>query len=225
MRALLVANQLDTDAGYIGNRFRHHGYAFSECHREALSDWPALDGSDLVLLLGSEWSVYWEDNAASVKQESMLVREAHDRGVPVFGICYGSQLIAHALGGTVEKAREHEIGWMDITSDVPEVIVPGPWMQWHYDCFTPPPGADELGRSAVGSQIIRLGRTFATQFHPEVDESIVTYWANSDGGRSELAKHGMSPEALIDDTRRHVAESKPNAERIVDWFLDHVAGS
>ncbi len=224
MRALLVANQLDCDAGYIGDRFRSHGFSFGECHRETLADWPQLDGHDLVLLLGSEWSVYWPENKASVQQESALVRTAHDRGVPVFGICYGSQMVAHALGGTVERAREPEVGWFDITSDIPDAAAPGPWMQWHYDCFTPPPGAEELGRSSAGSQMVRLGRTFATQFHPEVNESIVTRWARSESGSTELAKRGMSPDELIDITRRHVIDSQPNAERLVDWFVNKVAG-
>jgi GMP synthase-like glutamine amidotransferase len=224
VRALLVANALDCDPGFIGDRFRHHGFSFTENHRETLSDWVGVNGHDMVLLLGSEWSVYWPDKAKEAAAEAELVREAHGRGVPVFGICYGSQMIAHALGGTVEKAREPEIGWYDVTCDIP-AVAPGPWMQWHYDCFTPPPGAEELGRSPSGSQVIRLGRTFATQFHPEASETIVSRWARSAGGRAELERLGTSSEALIDATRANVLDSEPNAHAIVDWYLDHVAGS
>ena len=83
-------------------------------------------------------------------------RDAHTaHGVPIYGICYGNQIMAHALGGTVERAREPEIGWHQIVSDVPEVISEGPWMQWHYDVVTVPPGAEELARSAVGPQAWR----------------------------------------------------------------------
>ena len=45
--------------------------------------------------------------------------------MPVYGICYGNQIMAHALGGTVERAREPEIGWHHVVSDVPEVIPEG----------------------------------------------------------------------------------------------------
>jgi GMP synthase-like glutamine amidotransferase len=224
VRALLIANVLDSDAGFVGHRFREHGFSFSENHRERLDDWIGVEGHDLVVLLGSEWSVYWPENAVATEQESALIRNAQRRGVPMFGICYGSQMISHALGGTVERAREPEIGWMDVTSDI-AAVASGPWMQWHYDCFTPPPGAEELGRSAVGSQILRIGRTFATQFHPEANEAMIAYWARSEGGSAELQRLGRSADELLDITRKNVIDSEPNAHALVDWFLDNVAGS
>jgi GMP synthase-like glutamine amidotransferase len=113
---------------------------------------------------------------------------------------------------------------MDVTCDIP-AVASGPWMQWHYDCFTPPPGAHELGRSAVGSQILRIGRTFATQFHPEANEAMIAYWARSEGGSAELQRLGRSADELLDITRKNVIDSEPNAHALVDWFLDNVAGS
>lgn len=225
MRALLIANANDTDAGFVGERFRSHGYAFDECHREHPGDWPSLDGHDLVVLLGSEWSVYWPHVADSVAAEAELIRSAHAAVVPVFGICYGNQIMAHALGGSVERAREPEIGWSHVVSDIPEVIAEGPWMQWHYDVVTVPPASQELARSAVGPQAWRLGRSFCTQFHPEATETMIRRWANSEGGSAELLKYGIKPDHLIDEARRNVADSQPAAEHIVDWFLDRVAGS
>ena len=40
MRALVVDNANDFDPGYVGQRFREHGYAFTDCHRERPADWP-----------------------------------------------------------------------------------------------------------------------------------------------------------------------------------------
>jgi GMP synthase-like glutamine amidotransferase len=223
VRALLIGNSDDCDAGFSGERFRHHGFAFIECHRDRPREWTSLDGVDLVMLLGSEWSVYWQHLADEVAVELALVREAHQRRIPLYGICYGAQSIATALGGTVERAREPEIGWYDdIVSDIPDVIAPGPWMQWHVDAVTLPPGADELARSPVAIQAYRLGRTFATQFHPEVNEAMITRWAID--GNDDLVKSGSSADELRALTSRNVLESRPNAERIVDWFLEHVAG-
>ncbi len=91
MRALLIANQNDADAGFVGERFRFHGYSFTECFREHPQEWPELDGHDLVVLLGSEWSVYWPEIADNVAAEAALIRQAHERGVPQFGICFGIQ--------------------------------------------------------------------------------------------------------------------------------------
>ncbi|MCU1359029.1 MAG: putative amino transferase [Ilumatobacteraceae bacterium] len=219
MRALLIANSGDADPGFIGQRFRHHGFAFTECHREHPDEWPALDGHDLVLMLGSEWSVYWPHVAQSVDAEAALIRAAHARGLPQFGICFGNQTMAHALGGTVERARTAEIGWYDIVSDVPESIASGPWFQWHYDVVTVPPGAHELARTAVGPQAWKLGRSFSTQFHPEVNESIIARWT-SGAGADEIAAFGASVDDLIAQTRNNVAVSREHADHLVDRYLD-----
>ncbi|HEX2783373.1 MAG TPA: gamma-glutamyl-gamma-aminobutyrate hydrolase family protein [Ilumatobacteraceae bacterium] len=224
MRALLIANAGDADGGFVAERFRQRGYSFTECHRENLADWPDLAGHELVLTLGSEWSVYWPHVAESVAAEADLIREAQAAAVPIYGICYGNQIMAHALGGTVERARQPEIGWHQVVSDLPEVIAEGPWMQWHYDVVTVPANSTELARSAIGPQAWRLGRSFCTQFHPEATETMIRRWASSDGGSTELLKYGMKPDQLIEESRRNVADSQPAAEHLVDWFLDHVVG-
>ena len=150
-----------------------------------------------------------------------MIQEATRRGVPVFGICFGHQVIAHALGGSVQKAREPEIGWMNIDSDLPDVIAAGPWMQWHYDVVTAPAKATELARSAAGPQAVRLGRTFSTQFHPEATETMLSRWTTGFGA-DELQRIGSSAEALMATTRASVQQSRANADRIVDWFCETV---
>lgn len=224
MRALLIANGADADAGFIGDRFREHGYSFDECLRESPGDWPQLDGHELVLLLGSEWSVYWPDVADKVQAEVAVLHEAARRGVPVFGICFGNQVMAHAFGGDAHKADIVEIGWQDVQTDIPDVIAAGPWMEWHYDVVTVPPHALELARTESGPQAWQLGRMFSTQFHPEVHESIVRRWATG-FGEQELLRIGSSPEELIEATKHNVASSRPNAERLVDWFVDTIVPS
>lgn len=221
MRALLLCNYYDADPGFVGERFRQHGYSFTECHRERRATWPSLDGHDLVLSLGSDWSVYWPHVESEVAAEAALIRSAHDQGIPVFGICYGNQIMSHALGGTVERAREPEIGWYEIVSDIPEVIAPGPWFQWHSDVVTVPGQAEELARSAVGPQSWRAGTSMCTQFHPEVTEAMVRRWIEG-GGAEEAAKFGRDPDQLLADTRRNVADSKPNTNTLVDWYVESV---
>ncbi len=86
MRALLVANANDADPGFIGQRFAEHGFigerfkehgsVFEHCERENPDLWPSLDGADLVLLLGSWWSVYWPDIAKSVVRHTQSLFSA-----------------------------------------------------------------------------------------------------------------------------------------------------
>jgi GMP synthase-like glutamine amidotransferase len=223
MRGLLVCNSYDSDAGFIGEAFRAHGYAFSECHREHPSEWPDLAGADLVLMLGSDWSVFWEHLAVEVAAEASLLRAAIDGGRPVFGICYGAQMIAQALGGQVERAPVHELGWYDIDSDVPEIAT-GPWFEWHYDHIAQiPPGATELARTALATQAFTVGRTLATQFHPEVTNSMAERWTSGAGG-DELTKLAVDRRQLLDETRVAVELSRGHAAALVDWFCDEVAG-
>lgn len=218
MRALLIANEGDDDPGFVGERLAEVGYRFVRCRREDPAGWPELAGHDLVLLLGSEWSVYWPHVAASVDAERALVWAAHARSVPILGICFGAQVVAHALGGAVRRAPVPEIGWLDIETDVPEGIAPGPWMQWHFDAVSVPLGALELARTAVCPQAFRLGRTLAVQFHPEVTVDVVTRWT-ADGGAERLAAEGVDLDALLAGTVDAVAASGPNARRLVDWFI------
>ena len=221
MRALLIANAVDADAGYAGDRFRHHGYAFTECHREHPDEWPDLAGHDLVLLLGSEWSVYWEGYAREVAAETALTRAADERGVPLFGICYGAQMLAHAFGGRVKRSPVPEIGWYDVDSDVPDAIARGPWLQWHDDVVEIPPRATELARSPVGPQAFRFDRVMGTQFHPEATETMLARWS-AGAGDDELRRVDSCREQLLERTRREIELSRPACDRLIDWYLETI---
>lgn len=229
VRALLIANADDADPGFIGQRFAEHGFIgerfkehgikFEHCERERPDQWPTLDGADLVILLGSWWSAYWSDVAQSVRAECELILETHRRGIPLFGICFGAQIMATAFGGSAQRAATHEIGWHKVTADPPYEVIGGTWLQWHYDTFTVPKTLEVIATSPAGPQAIRAGRSFATQFHPEATEQIVRRWA-SESGETELAKVGLNAGELIAQTSREVAQSAKAAARLVDWFME-----
>lgn len=63
-------------------------------------------GCDAYIISGSASSVY--EDEAWISDLKEFVRRAADRRVPVFGICFGHQILAEALGGSVERA---ENGW------------------------------------------------------------------------------------------------------------------
>jgi len=216
VRALAVGNGNDFDTGFVGHRLREHGYVFTECHRERPAGWPALDGVDLVLTLGSEWHVYDPATAELVDAEAALVRETVARDVPLIAICFGAQVLSHALGGTVDLASAPEIGWLDFP--LGDSLPAGPWLVWHDDVFTVPHGFDELARSPAGPQLVRGGRSLASQFHPEATETMIERWLGM-GGADQLRRHGLDPAVFRAETRRNVERSRPNAAALVDWFL------
>jgi len=223
VRALVVGNSYDRDPGFVGERLTELGYTLVACHREHPDEWPDLDGVDLVVPLGSDWSVYWEHVQSSVVAESQLLRAAHDRSIPVLGICCGAQMLAHTLGGSVARSPEPEIGWYAVESSIPELSGDGPWFQWHADRFTAPPEALQVAASPLAEQAFRIGRTLALQFHPEVTEAIVTRWCR--GGADELHRHGRNAELILEQTRSHVSRTARTAAQLVDWFLAEVAGA
>ena len=220
MEVLVIANEGDDDPGLVGAALADRGARLSTVHREAHASWPAIEAVDIVVSLGSDWSVYWEHVSPHVEGEAAFLRRVHRAGVPIFGICFGAQIVSHALGGEVQRAEVPEIGWYELAGATGPLEC-GPWFEWHVDTFTVPPGAVELARSPSGPQAILAGRTFATQFHPEVDEAIVTRWA--EWGQTALAAAGRSMEELVERTRLEMKAAPQRAERLVDWFLDEVA--
>ena len=136
---------------------------------------PRADSFDLLVVMGSIESVY-DRSVPWIAPERALVSRAVDDGKPVLGICFGGQLLADVLGGTVTRASRTEIGWGTVDTLDPGRIGPGPWLNWHDDAFTCPPGAEALATSSVSLQAFVDGPHTGVQFHPEVTRSVVDLW-------------------------------------------------
>lgn len=221
MRALVIANTGDDDAGYVGERLREHGYELILGHRDQATMPQSLDGFDLLLMLGSDWSVYWDHVRDDVERESSLVQQAAERDLPTLAICYGAQLASHALGGSVEQAHQVEIGWFDIASNEPDFIQTGPWFEYHIDKFTPPPNAEVIAQTGAGPQAYRLGRMLAVQFHPEVSPQIIRRWGSSSS--DDAAKYAIDFEAVYAQSDDVASDARKRCHDFVDAFLARIA--
>ncbi|MDR1947341.1 MAG: glutamine-hydrolyzing GMP synthase [Desulfovibrio sp.] len=102
-----------------------------------------------------------------------------EAGVPVLGICYGMQLLAHALGGGLANSRDREYGpaelsltapsplWKGLPQDAPFTV----WMSHGNRVMSPPPGftvtagTPNLDLAAMADDKRKI---YAVQFHPEV---------------------------------------------------------
>lgn len=233
MRALVIQHDHVSPPGPVGRRLRERGYELDlhlvveedNFHRPHLHNpFPQLDGVDLVVSMGAPWSAYDEATVGPwVEQELQLLREADERGTPVFGICFGGQLLAAAHGGGVVRSDEAEIGWVEVDTDDPSLVTKGPWFQWHFDRWEVPPGGVEVARNAVASQAFRLRRNLAVQFHPELTPSMLDGWLGN-GGEANTRKFGVDVEKLRDRTSVEEPHAEQRAFRLVDDFLDRVAG-
>jgi GMP synthase-like glutamine amidotransferase len=218
VNVLVIANREDPDSGYVGDALLARGAELTTTWRDDLTTVTELPQDvDLVVSLGSDWHVYDPSVAPSVEREAAYLRATIDAGTPVLGICFGAQVLAHALGGEVRKdAGGGEIGWYVVESDDP-TIPEGPYVQWHSDVFTTPPGAVELARSPVGPQAFSYGSAFAVQFHPEVTPAVLQRWAM--GGRSTLEQRGIDPGTLVAEAQRQAGAAQGRAEALVEAFL------
>ena len=224
---LVIGNEGDADAGLVGAHLIGDGFALVPIMREGFESWPAtldlLGGVEMVLSLGSDWSVYADHVAEPVAAEAAVLRAAHDAGTPILGICFGAQMLAHALGGAVEQAPVTEIGWYTIETDLPAEVGDGPWPQWHSDRCVLPNGAIEFARSAAGPQGFRIGASVGVQFHPEVTGDIMGRWA-AGPGEAELAVVGLTRDELLGlceaNAARHAAQLVPLMAAINQWLFD-----
>ncbi len=175
---------------------------------------------DVIVPLGARWAAY-DDDVPWIPTEMELLRRALSGGAAVLGVCFGGQLLARALGGTVTRSPEPEIGWCDVESDEPGLVAGGPWFQWHFDRFTPPPGTREVARNAKATQAFAHGRALGLQFHPEVDGALVEQWIDEDlkSGAGDIGRLGLDPADLRTRTGAELDDAVRRLRLLVGGFL------
>jgi len=224
---LFLYNDPTAPEGLLGEVFAESGFdvgTFDVVPPDRADD-PALDvafpdplGYDVIVPLGARWAVY-DERVPWVADESTMVRRALDAGVGVLGVCFGGQLLAHALGGTVARSPQPEIGWCDVHTDNPDLVPAGPWFQWHFDRLTAPPGAVEVAHNGSATQAFVKGRALGLQFHPEVDTALVQQWIDEDHG-GDMTRLGVDAGELRARTAELADDAARRLRLLVAGFLD-----
>ncbi len=197
----------------IARRVRE-AHVLSEVHPcDVTDDWVreyAADGHlKGVILSGSHASVYEETT-------DKCPQAVFDLGVPVLGICYGMQTMAHQLGGKVESGHKREFGFAAVRAhghtallkDIADFTTPegqgmlNVWMS-HGDKVTELPPGFKLMASTDSCPVAGMADEargyYAVQFHPEVT-------------------HTVQGKAIIERFVLGICEAKP------DWVMrDHIA--
>lgn len=179
---------------------------------------PPYDG---VIISGSQSSVYHDE--PWMAELATWVRGALEAGLPVLGVCWGHQLLAQLLGGTVEHRGEYELGYVEIEQVAADPLfegVPDPFVAFatHADAVTAlPDDATVLARNEAGLQAFRTDRAYGVQFHPEYDMRTAEDMIQ----RKDISMHAMQA-ALDSVTPAHV-EAAQATKQLFDNFLDLVA--
>lgn len=217
--AILMAN---TDESAFAKRHPDDGEKFTTLIQRARPDWAfdvffVKDGIfpdsldfDGFLITGSPASVH--DKSPWIPKLESLVRDIHARNLPIFGACFGHQVIAKALGASVESNPQ---GWVlgRIDTHLDANDAPTPLYAAHKEQVVQlPEGAKTVATTpgcaiagfAIGSHIL------TTQYHPEMTQAFVAALL----------------EAFEDDigtqTTRKAATTltvEPDRDALADWIV------
>lgn len=183
---------------------------------------PARDAFAGVIVTGSAAMVTerldWSERTAA------WLRDAAHAGLPLFGICYGHQLLAHALGGTVgPNSHGRAMGTVPVSllaaaADDPlfaRLETPFAAQVSHLQCvLQPPDGAMLLATSPTDPHhAFRWGeRAWGVQFHPEFSATHMRGYI--DARAAAIVTEGIDPAAM-----RAAVSAAPMARRVMRRFV------
>lgn len=185
---------------------------------------PTLDAFAGVIVSGSAAMVTerlsWSERAAA------WLADASRAGLPLLGICYGHQLLAHALGGTVvDNPAGRRMGTFEVEllPEAADDALLGPLpprfpaqMTHVQHVSVPPPGAVVLARAEHDPcHAFHVGaNTWGVQFHPEFSTTHMRGYLQARAG--VLAQEGLDVRALLD-----AVGAAPQARRVLRRFVHH----
>jgi GMP synthase (glutamine-hydrolysing) len=191
---VFIQNDPDVPAGAYADWLRENGIPFHIVRSFLAEEIPPITEITATIVLGGVMGVYEIEKHPYLLKVKKFIRDIVIAEQPYLGICLGGQLLADVLGAQVSSGMHGERGTHVVNLNtkgindplfhsLPEEFIS---FQWHNDSFDIPERGVQLAfSSACPNQAFRYGKNaYGLQFHPEVDEQIVTAWCCDDASGS-----------------------------------------
>ncbi len=213
--------------GAIGAWARRRGHRLSrrQAWRSRFTDRP-----DGVVVLGGPMGANDEsDHPWLIREKRWLAQQIH-RGIPVVGICLGSQILAEVLGGRAYPGGTNEIGWFPVerradAGDSPlRALLPRSFnaLHWHGDTFERPVDAIPLAMSAAYPEqgFVWGDNVLALQFHLEITQHDASRVAAHDSGDLDNGGPWVQPRETLLASGGHWQAGHGLMDALLDGFFD-----
>ncbi len=211
---VLSHNWIAHELGHLEAWFDRHDFSVTRIYRE---DQPSVPSADLLVVLGSPNSVAGATCPPATLAEVDAVKDWLDQGRPYLGICFGSQVLATATGGTVTPLSSTFADYapIDLGDEAPASLG-GRWLTWHNDGIKAPAEASLLGSLDHADLAFRIGRAWGLQPHVEATPDVLERMLVSIG-TSESEYAPVVAALRNDDT------NATRAAELLDTFLTDVS--
>lgn len=227
---LILRHHIQKNNDYLTTWLENNNIKYQVVNAGEGQEFPnSIEPYSALAVMGGDMSV--NDPLISNRQAEILILQAIHRDIPVIGHCLGGQLISKALGGTVVKSMQPEIGWQPIRyeansltnewfgSDPTDTVI-----HWHYESFSIPSGATLLATSdSCVNQAFAYGKHLAMQFHIEINEARINSWVNDEDVKwldaMKLYDSVQDRNTILAGVEPHLKKHQSTADKIYTNWL------
>ncbi|MFM9262203.1 type 1 glutamine amidotransferase [Rhodococcus sp. 5A-K4] len=189
------------------------------CADDNASILPPPEEFTVIMVMGSHDSVY-DESLEWIDRERHYLRTAIDSEVPIFGVCFGAQILACLAGGSVARSKHPEHGPTAVQTVDPDLVGEGPWLEFHHDTITVPDDVRVVARNNAGVQAFTYGPHLGVQFHPEASPEWMSAWSSSIPDLElYLTSHGVKLKEFASEIVMNASTAARDCDRLLDRFL------